>query len=362
MGTADLEAQEPLLNRMQASQTLQLQTAQDVIEREEKERERADRCGLRTRLAFFTAMWMVLGIIVGTQVENWTLLTSCYVFVQIVTTIGYGDITVTDPRMKLFMSFYVLVCILLVAGFFSDVVNSIIQQESKMFMKQLKKASNKIEGSGVSDLDADPQSIFQSAIGVSKNKGKKLLDKYIRVGVAALAFAAFVLLGTVFYGTKESCSCSYGATEIKGCIDGPKCASTGGAMKDWVDCFYMAVITLTTVGFGDHSPKSQSGRVFGCFWMALGVGAFGNFVAEFSGAFLTSQRSKSMKTSKDVFKKMDTDHSGCLGPHEFREFALLKWGLVTSKQVAGIDGLFKQMDTNGNGTVSFDELQAYCGT
>merc|ERR1719272_368306 len=72
---------------------------------------------------------MVLGIIVGTQVENWTLLTSCYVFVQIVTTIGYGDITVTDPRMKLFMSFYVLVCILLVAGFFSDVVNSIIQQE-----------------------------------------------------------------------------------------------------------------------------------------------------------------------------------------------------------------------------------------
>merc|ERR1719316_2441991 len=98
------------------------------------------------RLAFFTAVWLALGIIVGTRIEGWTLLTSCYVFVQIVTTIGYGDITVAEPKMKLFMAFYVLVTILLIAGFVSDSVNQLLQGESKTFMKHLKKAGDKADG------------------------------------------------------------------------------------------------------------------------------------------------------------------------------------------------------------------------
>merc|ERR1719240_2446594 len=119
----------------------------------------------------------------------------------------------------------------------------------------------------------------------------------------------------MFYGSKESCSCSYGATYIKGCIE-DQCESTGGAMKGWIDCFYMSVITLTTVGFGDFSPKSISGRVFGCFWMALGVGAFANFVAEFGKVFLTAQRRNQIQSSRAIFQRIDKDGSGFLGKDE----------------------------------------------
>lgn len=334
-----MEAQEPLLEK-------------EEIKAEERKQEE-DQAKVRRRLAVFTAAWILLGIVAGTHMEGWTLLTSCYVFVQIVTTIGYGDITVHTERMKLFMAFYVLVCILLVAGFFSDIVNQIIQHESQAFMKHLKKAGDKADGT--TDGPAEPAlKIFEMGAMATKQK------EHTRVIVAGLVFAFFVSAGTVFYATEESCSCSYGITYIEGCI-AAQCASTGGAVKSWVESFYMSVITLTTVGFGDHSPKSIPGRIFGCFWMALGVGAFANFVTEFSKVFLTAQRKSRMMSSKNIFNGIDKDGSGFLAPNEFREFALLKWGLVTPEQMAGVDGLFKQIDKSGDGSVSLEELELYCG-
>jgi len=339
-----MEAQQPLLDKRRKK----MLEKSERLEMKMQDEEQAAQVKMRRRLALFTASWVLLGVLAGTQMEGWTLLTSCYVFVQIVTTIGYGDITVADPQMKLFMSFYVMVCILLVAGFFSDLVNQIIKHESNNFVKHLKKAGDK--GTGADENDAASQ-IFKKPV----KAGAKW-----SVIVAGLVFAAFVLAGTLFYGLYENCSCSYGATAIQGCIPN-KCMSTGGAVKSWVDCFYMSVITLTTVGFGDHSPKSMSGRVFGCFWMALGVGAFANFVGEFGKVFLTAQRKARIKSSRTIFREMDTDSSGYLTLHEFRVFALLKWGLVEPDQLNGIDKLFEQIDRSGDGHVDFEELQRFCG-
>ena len=39
----------------------------------------------------------------------------------------------------------------------------------------------------------------------------------------------------------------------------------------WFDAFYMALTTLTTVGYGEIHPLSQSGRIFNSFLIAIGV-------------------------------------------------------------------------------------------
>ncbi len=39
----------------------------------------------------------------------------------------------------------------------------------------------------------------------------------------------------------------------------------------WFDSFYMALITLTTVGYGEVSPLSQPGRIFNSMLMLSGI-------------------------------------------------------------------------------------------
>ena len=43
---------------------------------------------------------------------------------------------------------------------------------------------------------------------------------------------------------------------------------------DFLDSFYMTVITITTVGFGEVHPLSESGKVFTISVALLGVGSF----------------------------------------------------------------------------------------
>ena len=39
----------------------------------------------------------------------------------------------------------------------------------------------------------------------------------------------------------------------------------------WTQCFYYAVITLTTVGYGDFVPSSDPSRLFAAFYILIGV-------------------------------------------------------------------------------------------
>lgn len=47
----------------------------------------------------------------------------------------------------------------------------------------------------------------------------------------------------------------------------------------WLDAFYFTVITLTTVGYGDLAPQSDAAKLFTMFYVLVGLGILGSFVA-----------------------------------------------------------------------------------
>lgn len=47
----------------------------------------------------------------------------------------------------------------------------------------------------------------------------------------------------------------------------------------WLDSLYFAVITLATVGYGDFSPATDAGKLFTIFFVLVGLGIIGGFVA-----------------------------------------------------------------------------------
>ena len=58
--------------------------------------------------------------------------------------------------------------------------------------------------------------------------------------------SSFVIVGTVFYRQVEDWS--------------------------WVDSFYFSVMTLTTVGYGDLTPSTDSGKIFTTLFVFGGLG------------------------------------------------------------------------------------------
>jgi voltage-gated potassium channel Kch len=50
---------------------------------------------------------------------------------------------------------------------------------------------------------------------------------------------------------------------------------------NWIDSIYFSVITLTTVGYGDFSPTTDSGKLFTIFYVLTGIGIIFGFINAF---------------------------------------------------------------------------------
>ncbi len=47
----------------------------------------------------------------------------------------------------------------------------------------------------------------------------------------------------------------------------------------WLDAFYFGVVSLTTVGFGDITPKTETGKLFAMVYLLAGVGLLSGLIA-----------------------------------------------------------------------------------
>lgn len=276
-----------------------------------------------------TVLLMAAGVVQVQQIEGWQILTSLYVIVQIVTTIGFGDFTVTSENMKLFCAFYVLFMLTFGAYVFNILIGWVQERSMSLARRKLKAIG---ERSGL----VDPE----------KEKAEKdRLDLALASFLATFAIA----FGTIFYATYEACTCSYGRSFVDGCKEDTfeMCVETGGYQKTWISSFYMSVITLTTVGFGDHSPRSKVGRGVGIVWMLFGVSFMANWFATLSRIFFEfNQKQKLKVTTKfdlETFKQMDKDGNGGLSRADFRGYFLVHNGLVSQEDLDSIDVHFYRL-------------------
>lgn len=56
----------------------------------------------------------------------------------------------------------------------------------------------------------------------------------------------------------------------------------------WLDAFYFCTITLTTIGYGDITPHTNTGKFFTIFYVLVGIG----IIATFANLLLQNATSK----------------------------------------------------------------------
>jgi hypothetical protein len=92
-----------------------------------------------------------------------------------------------------------------------------------------------------------------------------------RLRIFIAAFLAVIMLGTV------------GFTGIEG--------------MSFIDAFYLGVVTITTVGYGDIIPNTNTGKIFATFLIVMGVGTFLGMVASATEMML-NRREKHARLEK----------------------------------------------------------------
>jgi hypothetical protein len=173
------------------------------------------------------------------RIRPLTVIECTYFMSQVITTVGYGDITPAKPRGQVFVGLYVLGALFIIAMVISDLTNRLVEKLEK----------RKPTGE-TAPAPAETQTVA-SLLRVKKPSVMPLLTAF---GI----FCVLDIMWVLFFSLHP------------------------GEEKTVFECIYMSIITLSTVGFGWFTPVTEEGMVFGSFMMLFGSGALVNVISHFT--------------------------------------------------------------------------------
>lgn len=287
--------------------------------------------------AYVFFMWVVLGIYMymsrpwGENQHYYDLVESLYVMVQIVTTVGYGDLTPAQPGGYLFTACYVLTAVVVVSSVVGAITDRLIKSHEAVAARLSTELVSRALGGDVSESMQHRQTV-------------PYLAEFTKFAKAFGLWSCFVAVGTLFFHFHP------------------------GERKSLVEAFYMSVVTLTTVGFGDQTPVTRSGKIFAMIWMLLGVAAFANMIGRFA-AIMTKNEGMNALQEDDLLRIMtdpiflkgqtSADRSGepVVRRADFILFMLCDMELVDQEIVSRLDKNFDTLDKDGNGYLNEEDIE-----
>lgn len=161
------------------------------------------------------------------HLEGWDWKECIYFAVVVVTTVGYGDYLPSSDSSKMFTIFFALFALTIVGFSFDSIAKSVHRRT----IKAIKANEEKL-------------GIF--------NKEEALRQRRKRFVLCFGVYILVLVVGTLVFATS---------------IDWPE-----GSGDKYINGLYLTVITVTTIGFGDHSPAGTHAlKVFGCLLMLIGI-------------------------------------------------------------------------------------------
>mmetsp|Transcript_47203 Transcript_47203/g.124647 ORF Transcript_47203/g.124647 Transcript_47203/m.124647 type:complete len:463 (-) Transcript_47203:116-1504(-) len=171
-----------------------------------------------------------------------TIVEAVYLLSQILTTVGYGDITPAFPRGQVWVGFNVIIGLMLYGSIVMEVVEIVSIRIGKYIAKQ--------------DADAAAADVNRGQYRL-KDWDSAIKIDYKSMRESAVFFLTMASIGIFFFHFKA------------------------GEDRTWLQATYMSVITMSTVGFGAFTPLTAFGMVFAALWMLVGVLALGALITNY---------------------------------------------------------------------------------
>jgi len=268
-------------------------------------------------LALFGGLFLFTNIILFSsphfdRVRSLTIVECCYFMTQIITTVGYGDITPALPRGQLFVGVYVTLSFFVIALLVSE-LQSVVMHKVKTYKKKLQEQRQ--------GYDATHGAVEStSSLGFKPEKPSPN-GLFSSLGIFAGVAFVWVLFFHFFPGEDKS----------------------------WREAIYMCLITLTTVGFGAITPVTEGGMLFGAFMMFIGTSSLVNVVTAFSTYILEMGQYESWRPEefadglKKFYNKYSVGEHSSVSSQDFLILTLLQRKMVSEDQIDQIKESYKAM-------------------
>lgn len=233
-------------------------------------------------------------------------------------TIGYGDITPNNLATKLFSIMFVLIGFGFIDILLSGMVSYVLDLQENHLLRSLKNGN-----------DQDHQSYI---IDVKKGRMRIRMKVGLALGVVVLCIG----VGVVVLHYVER--------------------------LDWLDSFYLSVMSVTTVGYGDRAFRTMAGRIFASIWLLVSTLAVARAFLYLAEARVDKRHRKMAKWVLDQgltvsqFLAADIDNNGYVSKSEFVIYKLKEMGKISEKDILQICKIFDRLDAGNCGKIMLADL------
>lgn len=290
--------------------------------------------GVMVLVVLFGGLYLFTNIILFQSIhfkENrpLTMIECIYFMSQVITTVGYGDITPAKVRGQVFVALYVLGALFVIAMLVSQVVDHckdlIAAQRKKMWG-----ATPIFEEATAAGLQKQDQKSVHDLLSPAKPSPQALVQSLAVFGMVDIIWIIFF-------------------------------SNFPGEDKTVFQALYMSLITLTTVGFGAFTPLTEEGMIFAAFFMIIGSATIVNVIGqfcEFVAMMNEYQRFSPTVKAKAVDKLRSTlSRSDKVSESEFFRFIVLHENLMTQCEADHIIQAFNALNPK-DGMADFSAVEA----
>lgn len=226
-----------------------------------------------------------------------------------ITTIGYGDLSLTEPGARLFTVFlavFGLVVVSIFLGVFQDTIDA-CNEKTQMKREELQQGPSKTE------------KFFSSQSG-------RILQGVLFVLTMLLVNALLLAIDSGYTLTFEH-------------------------------VLYYAAITATSIGYGDFSPSSDGAKIFAGVWFFVMIFSFASALGSFASIITSSREQKRLNQIQDQFgaelsqnelNRIIADGAGpgakSITKSQFVVSMLKKMDIIDDEDVTEIKKHFAQLD------------------
>ena len=138
----------------------------------------------------------------------------------------------------------------------------------------------------------------------------------------------------------------------------------GAFVEEWslLDAFYWAVISCSSVGFGDLTPSAPY-RPLAAIYLLLAVGGFASAAAQVTRTAAAMERQRQVEAfaargvDAEMIDQMDSTGDGRVDRVEFLRHMLVANGLVEAIEIEKLEALFDALDADGSGSLDAADMR-----